>query len=60
LTQKINNTKEELVVQEYIDKPLIIENTKFDLRIYVMIKSFTPLKIFIFNEGLARFATENY
>lgn len=48
------------VVQEYIDKPLIIDNKKFDLRVYVLISSVKPLIAFINKEGLARFCTEDY
>lgn len=33
---------------------------KFDLRIYVMIKSLLPLKIYIYEEGLGRLATCSY
>jgi tubulin polyglutamylase TTLL6/13 len=40
--------------------PLLIESCKFDLRIYVYIKSLTPLKIFRFDEGLARLSTAIY
>lgn len=41
-------------------RPLLIDNCKFDLRIYVLIKSLSPLKIFMFEEGLARLATVPY
>ena len=37
-----------------------MNNLKFDLRIYVALTSIDPLKIFIYKEGLARFATEPY
>lgn len=48
------------MVQEYIENPLLIEGMKFDLRIYVLLKSLNPLKIYIYHEGLSRLATCNY
>ena len=41
-------------------KPLLIDNLKFDMRIYVLISGIDPLRIFVYEEGLARFATEEY
>ena len=48
------------IVQEYIHNPLLIDGLKFDLRIYVVILSLKPLRIYICDEGLVRFATVNY
>ena len=33
---------------------------KFDLRIYVLIKSYEPIEAYICNEGFARFCTQDY
>lgn len=48
------------VVQEYIANPLLIDNLKFDFRIYVVITSLEPLQVYIHSEGLARFCTVPY
>ncbi|XP_068198916.1 probable tubulin polyglutamylase TTLL2 [Antennarius striatus] len=49
-----------VIVQRYISNPLLISGYKFDLRIYVCVKSFHPLTVYIHQEGLVRFATEKY
>ncbi|NXJ27914.1 TTL11 polyglutamylase, partial [Dicrurus megarhynchus] len=48
------------VVQEYICKPLLMDELKFDIRLYVLLKSLEPLEIYIAKDGLSRFCTEPY
>ena len=48
------------VVQEYLSSPLLLDNFKFDLRVYVVITCLDPLQIYISREGLARFCTVPY
>ena len=48
------------MVQEYLDKPHLIDDLKYDLRIYVLLYGINPLRIFIHDQGIARFATETY
>lgn len=49
--------KKDTLVSEYIANPHLINNFKYDLRIYVLVSSYDPLRIYLFNEGLVRFAT---
>eukprot|EP00746_Dinoflagellata_sp_MGD_P010311 gnl/MRDRNA2_/MRDRNA2_121241_c0_seq1.p1 gnl/MRDRNA2_/MRDRNA2_121241_c0~~gnl/MRDRNA2_/MRDRNA2_121241_c0_seq1.p1 ORF type:complete len:665 (+),score=89.10 gnl/MRDRNA2_/MRDRNA2_121241_c0_seq1:131-2125(+) len=52
--------KGQFVVSRYIDNPMLIQGLKFDLRIYVLVTSFRPLRVYVYREGLCRFATKAY
>ncbi|EAN76932.1 tubulin tyrosine ligase protein, putative [Trypanosoma equiperdum] len=48
------------VCQRYVGNPMMIFGRKFDLRLYCVVTSFDPLRIYIFDEGLVRFAAQKY
>ncbi|CAG9856892.1 unnamed protein product [Phyllotreta striolata] len=48
------------ICQVYLNKPFLIDGYKFDLRVYTLITSCDPLRVYIYNEGLVRFATSRY
>ncbi|KEP63820.1 UNVERIFIED_CONTAM: Tubulin-tyrosine ligase family protein [Hammondia hammondi] len=62
LTRNIEdiNPTEHLVAQRYLHKPFLIDGLKFDLRIYVLLAGCNPLRLFVHQDGLVRFATSPY
>lgn len=59
--QAFQSKKSTMIVQRYISNPCLLENgQKFDLRIYVLLTSIDPLRVYIYREGLVRFASSKY
>ena len=55
-----NLVKETYVISRYIDNPLLMGGKKFDMRLYVLVTSFRPLKVYLFKLGFCRFCTVKY
>lgn len=53
-------SKEQYVVSKYLMRPHLIHSHKYDMRIYVLVTSYDPLTIYVYQEGLVRFATQAY
>lgn len=47
-------------VQEYILNPLLIDGYKVTFRLYVIVTSFAPLKVYLYPEGLGRLCSQRY
>ena len=52
-----NAFSQEYLIQRYIENPLLIQNKKFDVRLYVVIKGVNRIEGYMCEEGIARFAT---
>ncbi|XP_023337938.1 probable tubulin polyglutamylase TTLL1 [Eurytemora carolleeae] len=55
-----NLNKETYVISRYIDNPLLLGGKKFDLRLYVLVTSFRPMKVYFYKLGFCRFCTVKY
>ena len=48
------------IVQPLLTDPFLVNGKKFDFRTYVLVTSMSPLRVYIYKEGLVRFASSKY
>lgn len=53
-------TKKSWVCQKYIENPLLLLNRKFDIRVWVVVTSWNPLKVYYYKDCYARFGAQDY
>ena len=48
------------VVQKYIEAPLLLNNKKFDIRVWVLVTSFDPLVVYYYDNFYLRLCSADY
>ena len=61
ILKSLNEIKyNEFIITKYINNIDLINEKKYDLRLYILISGLKPLRIYFYNEGLVRIASEKY
>jgi hypothetical protein len=62
LVNKIDNVKAEAgwIAQDYVSNPYLIYGRKFALRLFMLVTSFAPPRVYLYQGGTAKFALRKY
>ena len=60
ILRNYTDIKQDYIVTKYLTNPHIIKGVKYDIRFHGLITSVKPLILYLYDEGLARLATEKY
>lgn len=52
--------QENYIAQKYIANPLLIGGKKFDFRLYALCTSLSPLTLYLYRTGFARFSHQRF
>lgn len=56
----MNVCKKSWVVMKYIENPLLIFNRKFDIRVWVVVASWNPFRVYWYKNCYVRFSGKDY
>ena len=56
----LDDIPEQFLLTRYINPPHLINNKKYDFRVYILVTGLAPFRLYIYTEGLVRFASEEY